>query len=477
MIGKKSRIKPVLIAIVVVGAAAGIVGWSKFFREVPQAAFASDEMRFKYGSFGVENDAGIPYWIWVVLPRMFPEYLPGPGGYRSLGMVWEQGQELPVGFTKKTVGFERVGNNCAVCHAASYRTRHDENPKVVAAGPGHTANVQAFLRFVSQAARDPRFNAREIMSEIDLIYDMPWLDRLLYRFIIIPFTKKALTQREGQFAWMNRPGWPDWGPGRDDPMNLTKYFMTQLPVDDTVGNTDFPAIWNLQIRDGKPLQWDGSTPVARAVIIDSALGMQARNTDEFMKHMDWLEAWLKALPPPKYPLPIDQALAARGKPLFDANCGSCHTFGEGARAGSLIDIGEIGTDRERLDSWTQEGADKANEVRTGLGVNIANMVKTNGYIAVPLHGLWIRGPYLHNGSVPTVRDLLEPPDKRPKLFYRGYDVLDGEKLGFISSGSEAEHVGFRYDTTQRGNGNGGHLYGLDLAPADKDALIEYLKTL
>ena len=71
-------------------------------------------MRFKYGSIGAERDAGIPYWIFYVLPRMFPEKLPGPGGYAALGVSWEQGQELPIGFTKKVVGFPRVANNCAV---------------------------------------------------------------------------------------------------------------------------------------------------------------------------------------------------------------------------------------------------------------------------------------------------------------------------------------------------------------------------
>src|SRR4030095_746366 len=71
-----------------------------------------------YGSRGAEHDAGIPYWIFFVLPRMFPEKLPGPGGLASLGVVWEQGQELPVGFTKKVIGFSRAANNCASCPRA-----------------------------------------------------------------------------------------------------------------------------------------------------------------------------------------------------------------------------------------------------------------------------------------------------------------------------------------------------------------------
>src|SRR5215831_7152090 len=98
------------------------VGWWTFFRELPQQfADGSPEERFKYGSIGAEDDQGMPYWIWLVLPKMFPEYLPGPGGWASLGFVWEQGREMPVGFSKKTIGFERVGINCALCHTARVR--------------------------------------------------------------------------------------------------------------------------------------------------------------------------------------------------------------------------------------------------------------------------------------------------------------------------------------------------------------------
>ena len=108
-------------------AVGGYFGWYKFFREEPQPAWVTQDadMRFKYGSIGAENDAGIPYWIFYVLPRMFPDKLPGPGGYASLGVPWEQGQELPVGFTKKVIGFPRVANNCAVCHStrAAHRAR------------------------------------------------------------------------------------------------------------------------------------------------------------------------------------------------------------------------------------------------------------------------------------------------------------------------------------------------------------------
>jgi hypothetical protein len=95
---------------------------------------------------------------------------------------------------------------------------------------------------------------------------------------------------------------------------------------------------------------------------------------------------------------------------------------------------------------------------------------------MPLDGLWLRAPYLHNGSVSTMRDLLNPPEERPQVFYRGYDVYNFEDLGFVSTGPEAEASGFRFDTSERGNGNQGHVYGTNLTQQEKDDLLEYLKT-
>lgn len=142
------KLSIVLAVVIVLTAVAGVIGWYKLFRELPQPDWvtATPEMRFKYGSIGGEHDAGIPYWLVMVLPRMFPEYLPGQGGYASLGVPWEQGQELPVGFTKKVIGFPRVANNCAVCHTATFRKKENENPTFVVAGPGHTTNVEGLDR-------------------------------------------------------------------------------------------------------------------------------------------------------------------------------------------------------------------------------------------------------------------------------------------------------------------------------------------
>ena len=78
--------------------------------------------------------------------------------------------------------------------------------------------------------------------------------------------------------------------------------------------------------------------------------------------------------------------------------------------------------------------------------------------------------------MPTLRDLLEPPERRPKMFYRGYDVFDQRNVGFISTvPSEGGHQFTAFDTSRPGNSNGGHLYGTTLSDAEKSALVEYLK--
>jgi RoxA-like, cytochrome c-like len=481
---KRTGWKICLLIVVMLGAAGGIIGWQKFFREEPQPQWvtATPEMRFKYGSIGAEYDAGIPYWIFYVLPRMFPEKLPGPGGYASLGVAWEQGQELPIGFTKKVIGFPRVANNCASCHTASYRKSPNENPIFVPTGPNHTLNLQAFFRFVVDCAKDPRFNANEILSEIDLVYKLSWLDRAIYRYLLIPITKKRLLQREKQFAWVYHKDFPQWGRGRDDAMNLTKYFLIGSPMDNTIGPTDMPSIWNLKKykpEKGMLMNLAGDSHDARSVIIDSALGLLGaapHNKQDFLDQVAWLENYLGNLPAPKYPFPIDRAKAEAGKAVFDQNCASCHAS---ERTGTRVPVEEVGTDRERLNTWSKQAAIESNKIVRGFGIERPGLVENepSGYIAAFLDGIWLRAPYLHNGSVPTLRDLLKPVAERPKVFYRGYNVYDPVDVGFITQGAEAERVGTKFNVDERASGNQGHEYGIQLPAADKDALIEYLKTL
>jgi hypothetical protein len=145
--------------------------------------------------------------------------------------------------------------------------------------------------------------------------------------------------------------------------------------------------------------------------------------------------------------------------------------------GQVIPIDEVGTDRHRLDTWTAASANAFNDFTAGQPWAFTHFRKTNGMATSLLDGIWLRGPYLHNGSVPSIADLLEPADGRPRVFYRGYDVIDPDRLGFISTGPAAEAEGSRYDASLPGNGNRGHEYGTTLSPDEKRALVEFMKTL
>lgn len=99
------------------------------------------------------------------------------------------------------------------------------------------------------------------------------------------------------------------------------------------------------------------------------------------------------------------------------------------------------------------------------------------YKARPLNGVWSSAPYLHNGSVPTLWELLQPPGKRTTDFYVGSRQFDPVAVGFRSLESEGDVKHFRFDTRVPGNSNAGHPFGTTLSDADKWRLIEYLKTL
>ena len=155
---------------------AGGVGWYKLFREIPQQLFDTPAEKFMYGSLGAEKLAGVPYPLFVALPRVFGDLMPGPGGFAAFGFAWEEGKPLPAGFSLKTVGFPRVGVNCAICHTATWRSEEDSTPHLVPGGPGHTANPQAVLRFLSAAAHDPRWDSNIILAQIAVDFDLSWPD-------------------------------------------------------------------------------------------------------------------------------------------------------------------------------------------------------------------------------------------------------------------------------------------------------------
>ena len=128
-----------------------------------------------------------------------------------------------------------------------------------------------------------------------------------------------------------------------------------------------------------------------------------------------------------------------------------------------------------------------------------------GYKARPLDGIWATAPFLHNGSVATIFDLLSPPDERPKLVELGDQTFDVDHVGIkqgkaikalnanfdgesYKTTADYSYGRFILDTRQPGNYNTGHAFadggaavagriGRKLEENERLALIEYLKTL
>jgi hypothetical protein len=95
------------------------------------------------------------------------------------------------------------------------------------------------------------------------------------------------------------------------------------------------------------------------------------------------------------------------------------------------------------------------------------------YKGRPLNGIWATAPYLHNGSVPTLDELLKPATKRVKKFGVGNREFDPIRVGY-----RTDAAAFEYDTSLPGNSNAGHEYGDVIFTDDhRKQLIEYMKSL
>lgn len=481
-----------LLVVLLIPLVLGISIGSRFLVDEP-VRYAAIEEHFKYGSTGGERTSGFPLLIWQVLPKVCARHLPGEG-YGSLGMIYEPGRLLPVGMSmRRSLGLDRVFLNCAACHTGTVRDTPQSIPRVYTGMPAHTLDLKAFEAFFFDCAADARFSAEYIVPEIEAQAGaLNPLDRYLVYPVAIALMRERLLMLRERFAWAAKQ--PDWGPGRVDTFNSSKVLFNfppeRLSPEERIGTADFPSIWEQRKRktrdDGQPMQlhWDGNNTKAEERNKNAAFGTGTTPPTIDLRAIGRIEDWLLDVKPPGYPYPIDETLAAKGAPIYAQYCARCHGASgqdfKGAQVGHVMPIERIGTDRHRLDSFTPELAQNLGAVYAGYPWRFQGFRKTFGYANMPLDGLWLRAPYLHNGSVPSLRDLLEPAASRPKQFCRGYDVYDQVKLGFVADVcEEGRRKYFRYDTSVPGNGNAGHEgrdYGTELPDADKTALVEYLKT-
>jgi hypothetical protein len=454
---------------------------------------------FKYGSIGSEPGGSLteaaggflpPYPIFKVMPKVCPDKL--PNGYTGLGLLVEQGKDLPIGVSQRfRLGIDQVGLNCAFCHTGTVRDTTDSAPRIILGMPAHQLDLQSFFRFLVDCTLDERFSPDNLLGLIEQEgIDLSWLDQLLYRFVVIPRTREQTLQLARRLDLIMGDRVTEWGPGRVDTFNAykgvqLKWRLGDLPLSELIAASDFPSLWNQKPRDGMHLHWDGNNDSLDERNRSASLGAGATPVTIDHERLAGVRAWIWDLPPPPYPYRIDESEAKRGNELYRTYCFDCHAdhrfkdgVVEGSRVGSVEAIDVIGTDPYRLNSYTYELAANQYTLYPDPKYRFTRFRKTNGYANHPLDGIWARAPYLHNGAVPTLRDLLEPPQLRPKRFYRGYDVYDPDKVGFVSDVAEEGGVRFfLFDTALPGNGNDGHVYAVRLPDEDKDAIVEYMKTL
>ena len=289
--------------------------------------------------------------------------------------------------------------------------------------------------------------------------------------------------------------------------------------------SDTWAQWFVEIHHPGPRNWVQSVSTSEVrppKMIERLQGAVVLGSIHF-DNIARIQRSLELLRTPKWPAdlfgPLDARLVEQGRALYAQQCAGCHTRVElpPNELGIVFKdrpAFDVGTDAVAYKQFTDGGQRRVDDLKAlsekiialrraqlaPLGDVVADdtmkmvsrgrpdvfAIATDDYAtepgatwprsgaaywASPMQGIFASSPYLHNGSVPTLRDLLNPPAQRPATFRTGSTAFDPASVGLKDEG------GFVYDTREPGKGNGGHLFGTTLAPAEKAALIEYLKSL
>jgi len=313
------------------------------------------------------------------------------------------------------------------------------------------------------------------------------------------------------------------GPGRVDAFDVARnmiYVNDPVPVNAPVS---FPFLWGFTRNVW--LHYDANTNSVMERNIGQALGVGAvfdRYTAQSTLNpvnLHGLEMLARGIDPPAWPVamfgPLDPAKMRRGEAVFNRECARCHFNGtQQMPFDSVYELSYIGTDSQRVINFAIPLADTsmiagrpsprlrpAPHFTTVVGPLLGKVKEqayalfrvppsrqavmngcandtvwrtTRAWQSRPLSGIWATAPYLHNGSVPTLDDLLRPAAERPKTFVVGNPEYDPIKVGYVSALAPGRATSV-YDTRVTGNGNGGHEYGTQLSQDDRMALLEYLK--
>jgi hypothetical protein len=313
------------------------------------------------------------------------------------------------------------------------------------------------------------------------------------------------------------------GPMRTQPFRVLIRTLVQRPGTDMKVFSKMATVFS---EDWRPrAQYDGSIADINSRSAFAALAQGATSINlakpEVAHNIREASAYTTALRAPRFTdvFPdaelADEVTLARGREVYRAHCFDCHGdrtanggWEVGPRTHTIIPLSEIGTDPERV-TFRYYG-ELAGLVHAHLDVHrqgapyiaIARHkrhpfafdrmeiyplpgeeedMEARGYIAGPLDGAFLRAPYLHNASVLTLAELINLEPRR-EVFYRGRNLYDLERIGYLSPAkADARHY-FTFDTTTIGNTNSGHDYPWaydDPSRSEPDlrALLEYVKTL
>lgn len=440
----------------------------------------------------------------------------------------------PIGFTvsdpRQSGGIAIAGVTCAFCHTGQIDYR---GTAIRIEGGQSNVDVPAFegavIAALNATAADPARTEAFLKDAVAAGYPA---DRVKTDFKATAATAtRMLYGPKGLAASASGPGRVDAVQGIANAV-LAADLMVPSNARDFDAPVSYPFLWDIWRLSW--LQYNGFLPPqpdsrnigevlgvgAKTNIVNRETGAlnpepERWRTSVQLKNLIWMESVLKNLKAPTWPGrilgPLDKTKASRGRELFVANCAHCHQIRElpnGRWDVTVVPLSEIGTDPNQATNWAGRRYDVA---KLGLGSaapatvlsSAVNAIRRQlyaedkipaaeqegdvtfeapcGYKARPLIGVWATPPFLHNGSVRTVFDLLS--DSRPASFKFGSREYDPVKLGYTEDDAPGATV---LDTSISGNHNSGHWWtddadrpgriGRKLSDDEKYALIEYLKS-
>ncbi len=289
------------------------------------------------------------------------------------------------------------------------------------------------------------------------------------------------------------------GYGRVDAFGGARNLLFPAEARPLTAPIGYPHLWDIGRTSW--YHWDGSTNSLLERNVGQALGLGAvfdRRTfvsTVNVANIQELERLAGRITPPAWPAAFgvpEATRVARGGELFRTRCATCHADPAAGQplGDSLFELSEIGTDERRALNFALPVG--TTEFDAAIAPALERIIRAAGgtprdgdvwrvtrkYAGRPLVAVWATAPYLHNGSVPTIDDLLRPAAERPASFPVCNREYDPVKLGLAGGDGDPSCV---FDTTQPGNGNGGHTgraYGTesDLSDEDRAALLDFLKS-